>query len=105
MKNTLRKILMSWQKRSSQEPDSLNIADKRFDNLDTSRSSLVREALYDEDEEYLVLNLNGTYYQYCQFPNSQWGDFSVASSYGKEYNATIKGKYDCREGGVPAYAR
>ena len=31
-------------------------------------SSLVQEIFYDADNHYLIVNLNGTYYHYCELP-------------------------------------
>ncbi len=66
-----------------------------FEELDTSKSSWVRGAWYDAENEYMVINLSGTYYHYCSLPLSIWEDFKSASSFGSEFNKNIKGKFAC----------
>ena len=46
----------------------VDIADLRFEYLDTSRSSFVRGAWYDENNSYMIIGLAGTYYHYCRMP-------------------------------------
>lgn len=74
-----------------------------FDYLNTSRSSFVGGAWYDTDNKYMIINLNGTNYHYCDLPSSVWRQFSRADSFGRHYNSSIKGNYDCRYGRVPEY--
>src|SRR5262245_18616002 len=81
----------------------VNVADPRFEYLDTSRSSFITGAWYDSSNSYMVIGLRGTYYHYCRMPRNAWSAFQVADSLGRHYNAFIKGNYDCRLGGVPAY--
>lgn len=83
--------------------DVVDIADTRFQALDTSRSSFIRGAWYDEDNEYMIINLDGTYYHYCGMPSNTWSSFKVADSFGSHYNRFIKGDYDCRMNSVPIY--
>ena len=71
-----------------------------FETFDTSKSSLVRGAWYDSDNKYMVVKLNNTYYQYCEFPKSSWSSFKKASSFGTYFNKNIKGNYDCKDGYV-----
>ena len=83
--------------------DKVDIANPRFEYLDTSESSWVRGAWYDDDNGYMVINLSGTYYHYCSMPESAWNSFKSASSFGTFYNQSIKGNYDCRVYPVPKY--
>lgn len=83
--------------------DPVDIAHPAFEYLDTSGSSLVRRAWYDDDTGYMVINLNGTYYHYCGMPISAWFAFGDAASFGSYYNSSIQGRYDCRSGFVPDY--
>ena len=76
---------------------------EQFTYQDTSKSSFVRGAWYDISNNYMLLSLSGTKYHYCRVPENVWNSFKQAVSYGKFYNAYIKGRYDCRLGGVPAY--
>ena len=81
----------------------VDVADPRFEYLDTSRSSFITGAWYDSSNFYMVIGLRGTYYQNCGMPRSAWNSFRAADSLGRHYNAFIKGNYDCRLGGVPVY--
>lgn len=75
----------------------------QFEYQDTSRNSFVKGAWYDASNDYMVLSLKGTKYHYCRMPDSVWNAFKGAFSYGRFYSANLKGKYDCRLGGVPSY--
>ncbi len=66
-------------------------------------SSLVYKACYDKANQYMVINLKGTWYHYCGMPFSVWRDFIDADSLGRHYRAYIRGEFDCRQGYVPAY--
>ena len=81
--------------------DDVDIAD--LEALDTSSSSLVRGAWYDDDNDYMVINLSGTYYHYCGLSDSKWDGFSSADSFGSYYNKHLKGNFDCRYNYVPNY--
>lgn len=81
----------------------VNIADSRWEYLNTSESSFVNGAWYDGEENYMIIKLNSTYYHYCDIPRSIWNDFKVAESFGSYYNYSIKGNYDCRINHVPNY--
>jgi len=81
----------------------VDVANPRFEYLDTSTSSFVQGAWYDFSEQYMIINLNGTNYHYCSLPSSVWQEFMTAESFGSYYNSDIKGYYDCRENPVPNY--
>ena len=83
--------------------DKVNLNNGLFEYLDTSESSWVEGAWYDSDNEYMVINLNGVYYHYCEMPDSAWSRFELSESFGSDYNEYIKGNYDCRLGYVPSY--
>lgn len=83
--------------------DKVDIANPRFEYLDTSESSWVGGAWYDANNEYMIINLSGTYYHYCSMPESAWNSFKSASSFGTSYNQSIKGNYDCQTHPVPKY--
>ena len=82
---------------------AVDIAANYFESLNTSNSSFINGAWYDGGNQYLVLNLRGIYYHYCGLPQSTWGSFKAASSFGTYYNAHIKGNYDCRLNPAPNY--
>ena len=81
----------------------VDVADPRFEYLDTSRSSFVTGAWYDESNTYMVIGLKRTYYHYCRMPRNAWDSFRSADSFGRHFNMFIKGRFDCRLGGVPDY--
>lgn len=68
-----------------------------------SRSSVVNRLCYDAKEKYVVVNLTGTYYHYCEVPANVVSAWRQADSMGRYYNAVMKGKYDCRVFRVPPY--
>lgn len=68
-----------------------------------SRSSVVNRLCYDAKEKYVVVNLTGTYYHYCEVPENVVSAWRRADSMGRYYNAVMKGKYDCRVFRVPPY--
>ena len=90
-------------------PTPVDVADPRFEQVDTSRSSFVNGAWYDESNGYMVISLNMIiglnefYYHYCRMPREAWDLFRFADSFGRHYNEFIKRRYDCRIGGVPNY--
>jgi hypothetical protein len=81
----------------------VDIAHPRFEKLDTSRSSFVVGAWYDDESDYMIINLGSIFYHYCRMPESAWAAFRTAESFGKHYSSLIKGEFDCRQGGVPQY--
>ncbi len=68
-----------------------------------ARSSLVKRVCYDQREQYMIINLQGTYYHYCEIDARTVTALFGASSMGRYYNAAIKGNFDCRTRRVPAY--
>lgn len=81
----------------------VNVWASNFEYLNTDVSSFICGAWYDDDNSYMIICLNGTYYHYCGMPKSAWQGFKKASSFGRYYNYHIKGSYDCRTGFVPPY--
>lgn len=71
----------------------------------------VRSAWYDQNEEYLIINLRGTNYHYCEMPVSLWDGLKRAGSVDRGsleeldayYEQNIKGNYDCRVNRLPTY--
>ena len=68
-----------------------------------SRSSVVNRLCYDAKEKYVVVNLTGTYYHYCEVPANVVSAWRQADSMGRYYNAVMKGRFDCRVLRAPAY--
>lgn len=68
-----------------------------------TRSSLIKRLCYDPKESYVIVNLTGTYYHYCEVPTGIVASWYQADSMGRYYNARIKGQYDCRVYRMPLY--
>lgn len=70
-----------------------------------TRSSLVKRLCYDAHEEYVIVNLTGTYYHYCEVPPDIVTAWKQADSMGRFYNAQVKGQFDCRVHRIPPYKK
>ena len=68
-----------------------------------TNSSVVHRVCYDPSERYVVANIGGTYYHYCDVPGGVVADWVASTSTGGFYNSRIKGHYDCRFNHMPAY--
>lgn len=60
------------------------------------RSSFIRRVCYDTPKRYMILDLNGTHYEFCAVGPSDVADLIGASSAGRHFNTTIKGRFNCR---------
>jgi KTSC domain len=81
---------------------------KPFACTDTPRSSFIQRVCYDKAQSYMLINLKGIYYHYCELPAATFDAFVVAPSMGQFYNQKIKGTgsdgpFDCHTHKVPAY--
>lgn len=81
---------------------------KTFDCRDTPRSTFVQRVCYDKPKSYMIINLRGTNYHYCELPASTYNALMAAPSMGQFFNQSIKGSgsdgpYDCRTRRVPTY--
>jgi hypothetical protein len=81
---------------------------KTFECRDINRSSFIQRVCYDKAQSYMVINLKGTYYHYCELPPATFDNLMGAPSMGQFYNQNIKGAgpdgpYDCRTHRVPTY--
>lgn len=92
-------ILLTGCKTTTQEYADVKYGDRvevsSYRDVDTSGSSFMRGGSYDESEQYLILNLSGTNYNYCDVPEYVVDGLESASSHGSYYNSNIKGQYDC----------
>ncbi len=68
-----------------------------------ARSSVVKRLCYDGSEKYVIVNLAGTYYHYCEVPAAVVATWRKAESMGRFFNAYVKGRFDCRILRVPSY--
>jgi hypothetical protein len=41
---------------------------KTFECRDTPRSSFIQRVCYDKPQSYMIINLKGVYYHYCELP-------------------------------------
>jgi hypothetical protein len=46
---------------------------KPFACADTPRSSFIQRVCYDRSQSYMLINLRGTYYHYCELPAATFG--------------------------------
>jgi hypothetical protein len=81
---------------------------KTFACTDITRSSFINRACYDKAQQFMVVQLQSTYYPYCEMPANVYDAFLAADSMGRFYNASIKGSgkdgpYDCRTHRAPKY--
>ncbi len=83
--------------------DKVDLSNQAFEYLNTLDSSFVEGAWYDDDNDYMIIKLDNTYYHYCGMPDEVWDNYKKTDSFGTEYNRYIKGNYDCRSGLVPSY--
>lgn len=76
---------------------------KSFDCTAIERSSFIKRVCYDRPSAYMIISLNGTYYHYCNIDSGTVHNFLTADSMGRFFNASIRGRFDCRIGHVPTY--
>ncbi|MCH4246289.1 MAG: KTSC domain-containing protein [Acinetobacter populi] len=67
----------------------------------TPNSSFVHRICYQSQNQYVVVLLEDTYYHYCRVPSQLVNQWRNAQSKGRFYNQYLKGRYDCRLGGIP----
>jgi len=68
-----------------------------------TRSSFIERVCYDEKNAYMLINLSGTWYHYCEIGRGTVSSLLAAESMGRFYNVSIKGSFDCRMHRVPQY--
>jgi len=81
---------------------------KTFECRDINRSSFIQRVCYDKPQSYMIINLKGTYYHYCELRPATFDGLMGAPSMGQFYNQNIKGSgsdgpFDCRRHRVPNY--
>jgi KTSC domain len=70
-----------------------------FACTDTPRSSVVQRVCYDEARRYMVVNVRGRYFDYCELPAVTFDAFVSAPSMGQFYRQNIAASgalFDCR---------
>jgi hypothetical protein len=68
-----------------------------------TRSSFINRVCYDEANNYMLIKLNETWYHYCGIDAGTVDSLKSAESMGRYFNATIKGRFDCRSNAAPKY--
>jgi hypothetical protein len=66
------------------------------DNINTSKSSWIRDANYyscDNQTGYFLIKTDDQEYIYINLPITIWNEFKASTSFGKYYNKNIKNKY------------
>jgi hypothetical protein len=101
MKKLFLILLLSIGLTSVSSAESVNVKYQGRISLDGfyceyTSSSLVDRICYYQQNKYVVVSLNGTYYQYCGVPFSTVNNWLNSNSKGRFYNSYIKGRFDCR---------
>src|SRR5512140_645459 len=65
---------------------------KTFECRDTPRSSFIQHVCYDQPQSYVIINLKGTDYHYCELPPATFDALMGAPSTGQFYNRISKGQ-------------
>jgi hypothetical protein len=68
-----------------------------------TRSSFIENICYDAKNTYMLIDLKGTWYHYCEIDQETVSSLLAAESMSRFFNASIKGRFDCRTNRVPAY--
>ncbi len=81
----------------------VDVDNGHFSHLSLKYSSFINNIYYDDDNKYLLVQLNNTFYHYCSIPNNTVNSWVNSSSLGRFYNANVKGNFDCRTNPQPSY--
>lgn len=65
---------------------------------DTPQSSFVRRICYDAPKSFMVINLKGTWYPYCEIDAGTVNALITAKSVGRFYNQNIRSRRDGTHG-------
>lgn len=76
---------------------------KPFACSEVTRSSFIRRVCFDKANSYMLIDLAGTYYHYCEIDSGTVSALLTADSMGRFYNSAIKGRFDCRTHRMPTY--
>jgi hypothetical protein len=79
-----------------------------FECRDTPRSTVVQRVCYDLGRSYMIINVKGAYYRYCELPPATFNELMAAPSMGQFYNVNISGpssyrRFDCETYRAPKY--
>lgn len=79
-----------------------------FECQDVTESGFIERICFDEAQSYMLISLNGTFYQYCEIGAPLVWVFMGFPNKGQFFNQKIKGwgddgPYDCRTHRIPDY--
>ncbi len=69
-----------------------------------TRSSFIERVCYDARNNYMLIELNGAWYHYCEIDQGTVSALLGAESLGHFFDTSIKGNFDCRTHRFPMYA-
>lgn len=72
-----------------------------MDCIGVTRSSFIHEVCYHAATGYMLIQLNSSFYHYCELDAATYDGLMAAPSMGRFFNANIKGRFDCRVHGAP----
>jgi hypothetical protein len=88
-------------------PETIEVRDRgavdltTFECRDTPRSTVIQRTCYDSAQATMIVNVKGSYYQYCELPIASFEGLMTAPSMGQFFRRNIErggsdGPYDCR---------
>jgi len=75
----------------------------RFKCTDVANGNIVHRVCYDRPRRYMVINLRGTYYHYCEIDSGTVASLLKAQWIDDYYQSAIRGNFDCRTHRIPRY--
>lgn len=76
---------------------------KPFLCTDIAENSFVKRVCYDQSNQYMLINLNGRHFHYCEIGQETVAGLIGAQSPAQFYTANVKGNFDCRTHRLPTY--
>ena len=106
MKKLLLLLLLSLGFISSAYAESVYVKYRGNTSLDNfictnTSSSFVHRICHQRQNNYVIVLLSRTYYHYCRVPDTTVNRWLSSYSKGSFYHSNIKGRFDCRLGGIP----
>ena len=77
--------------------------DLKYFICEESPHSAIRRVCYDEENQYMVIQLGSLYLHYCAIEPQKVYGLLHAKSVARYFNAEIKGRYTCNLQTAPAY--
>jgi hypothetical protein len=106
MKKLLLLLLLSFALIGSAYSESVYVKYRGNASLDNfnctnTSSSIVHRICHQPQNSYVIVLLGSTYYHYCRVPSTTVNRWLSSYSKGSYYHSNIKGRFDCRLGGIP----